>query len=198
MASFRSKVRDWQHSVARRLSQLSTGLWATGGVCGAAVISCAERRRWIHQRLLLDAAELARGRQEREAAQTPRPTCGHWSAHSDSGLALSHPGVQRQSPLLFVQVDSKDNRKCLEPAAPRGSNLTFSFLFQTSLLPLSRFTHSTPYFISSSLWHHFFCRFLLNLPLPLLRVYKGSLLYGPDGERTLRQRLLTERNGNNK
>lgn len=113
------------------------------------------------------------------------------------GLSIKSPRGPKAIP-PFVQVDSKDNRKCLEPAAPRGSNLTFSFLFQTSLLPLSRFTHSTACFISSSLQHHFFLRFLLNLPLPLIQVYKGSLLYGPDGETTLRQRLLAERNGNNK
>lgn len=111
------------------------------------------RRHFLSWNSELDPSEAVfgcSGRQERKPSQSPSPMCGHWSADSDSGLALNHPGVQRQSPSLFRWtpkiIESVWSLHC------RGGPISPSaFLFQTSLLPLSSFTRlSLLYFFFSS------------------------------------------------
>lgn len=148
--------------------------------CGSAGLFFAGTQRRNHQRLFLDAAESPRGRQERKPSQSLSPTCGHWSAGSDSGLALNHPGVQRQSPPLFRWtpkiIESVWSQRC------RGAPISPSaFSFKHPSFPFSHFTHpnSLLYFFLSSSAPFFPARFLLNLRLPVIPVNKKEPIVRP-------------------
>lgn len=99
------------------------------------------------------------------------------------------------SPYPFVQKVTKDNRKRLEPAVPRGPNLPSSFCFFCSSLPFFLFFTPSYFFctplsspISSSLWLLFPPFLPVNLCLPATPHCKGRPLCSADGKTTFKQR----------